>query len=377
MIDKFQIPINSGLEPADFKMGVSECEDHFPLSVGYEPWLMQFQGRTKQMQEFMNPYDRTIVKRNIPQLKGKLVLGFFEDWLLLADKSTKKTFFLHRTLDKKLKIRLPSLSSELLKLKSIGGCVISSSPTSRNCIVTIVERGRHVILYCRPKMETSWTKVSVPVYLQYENNSFTGQIVRYKGKLYILHGDIVAHRVVVINEDSLLMGCCTWTVVQMPNIIRAWNHLVVSGRDMFLVSIATSRCRGSPTNYTIHRFGTSDRTWERVNSIGGCVFFLGGIQSTTLSAAQAGTQRDCIYVVNQNYNVFHGEGVYVICLPDQTLSLSLVLKRTRDLRFHLCWVMLPNRCVISMLNFMFLVEFCTSSFFIHFSFNYNYEHFDV
>lgn len=330
-------------------MGVSECEDLFPLSVGYEPWLMQSQGRTKHIQEFMNPYDHIIVKRNIRQLKGKLFLGCFEDWFLLVDRLRKKAFFVHRTLDKELKIRLPSLGGGLLNMECIGGCVISSSPTSRNCIVTIVEKGRHVIVYCRPKMETSWTKVQVPVYLQYENHSFTGQVVRYKGKLYILHGEIVAHRVVVINEDSLLMGCCTWTVVQMPNRIRAWRHLVVSGHDMFLVSIATSRCRGSPSNYTIHRFGTSDRTWERVNSIGGCVFFLGGIQNTTLSAAQAGTQRDCIYVVNQNYSVMHGEGVYVICLPDQTLSLSLVLKRTRDLTFHkhLCWVLLPNRCVIS------------------------------
>ncbi|KAJ1691881.1 hypothetical protein LUZ63_016036 [Rhynchospora breviuscula] len=325
-------------------MEVGECEDLFPSIVSHQPSLMQLHGKIDK-QEFMDPYNHIMVERKIPQLKGKLCLGCFEDWLLLADELTKETFFLHRTLDPKLKVLLPPLRGE--SFDHLGSCIVSSSPTSHRCVVTFVGRGRDVILYCRPKMNVSWTKVQVPIDPQ-GYHSFTGQAVRFKGKIYILHGSILTERVVVINEDSLLNGDCSWTIIQMPNRISGWYHLVVSGHDMFLVLVATSTLHlGAPTACTIHRLRTSDRTWMCVKSIGGSVFFLGGIQSSALPASQAGTQRDCIYVLNQNYGLLHGEGVYKISMQDQAVSLSLYLKRPRNWICKLCWLM-PTRVNQSM-----------------------------
>ncbi|KAJ4809350.1 F-box protein family-like [Rhynchospora pubera] len=323
-------------------MGVSECEDLFPSGFSDQPWLMQLHGGS-ETQEFMDPYNRCIVERNIPQFTGKLCLGFYKNWLLLADKLTKETFFLHRTLDPKLKVCLPSLCG--VSFNFLGSCVISSSPASKKCVVSFVGRRKDFILYCRPKLNVRWTKVSLSIH-DSENpddqHRFTGQVVRFKGKIYILHGSLVAFRVVVIDEDSLLNGDCSWTIIQMPNRIDAWHHLVVSGNEMFSVLVATSDLRrGFPAYCTVHRLETSDQTWERVESIGGCVFFLGGIQNSALTATQAGTQRDCIYVVNQNYGWLHGEGVYKICMQDQIVSLSLSLKKPirTDWICKLCWLM--------------------------------------
>ncbi|KAF3339299.1 F-box protein family-like protein [Carex littledalei] len=156
-------------------------------------------------------------------------------------------------------------------------------------------------------------------------------------------------------HHSLLMGCCRWTILQMPNRIAGGWYV-------------TSRLRGNPINYTIHRLETSDQTWERVKSIGGCVFFLSGIQSTALSAAQAGTQPDCIYVVNQNYDILRGEGVYKICLWDQTISLSLsdhapyVLKEYKKeekciIDITRPWADMPNELVQLLLPYLYLVDY--------------------
>ncbi|KAJ4769564.1 F-box protein family-like [Rhynchospora pubera] len=321
-------------------MEASDSEDLFPSSVNHQPLLMQLHGKTDK-QEFMDQYDHSTVERKIPQLKGKLCLGCFEDWLLLADESTKVTFFLHRTLDPKLNIYLPPLRGE--SFERLGSCVISSSPTSQKCVVILVGRGRNVILYCRPKTNVIWTKVQVPIDPR-GNNSFTGQVVKFKGKIYVPHGATVAHRVLVINEESLLKGNYSWTIIKLPHRMLGWWHLVVSGdHDLFLVFFATSALRlGTPTTCTVHRLKTSDQTWKRAESIGGCVFFLGGIQNEALPAVQAGTQRDCIYVLHQNYGLRHGEGVYKICMQDQTVSLSLLLKKPRGWICKLCWLM-PTR----------------------------------
>ncbi|KAJ4789857.1 F-box protein family-like [Rhynchospora pubera] len=325
-------------------MEVGKCEDFFPSIVSHQPWLMQLHGKTDK-QEFMDPYNHSTVEKKIPLLIGKLCLGCFEDWLLLVDESTKATFFLHRSLDPKLKVCLPPLRGE--SFERLGSCVVSASPTSHKCVVTFVGRGRDVILYCRPKTSVSWAKAELLIDPQ-GYHSFTGQVVRFKGKIYALHGSIQSDLVVVINEDSLLNGDCSWTLIEMPNRTSGWYHLVVSGHDMFLVLVATSTLHlGAPTACTIHRLRTSDQTWMHVKSISGSVFFLGGIQSAALPASQAGTQRDCIYVVNQNCGLLHGEGVYKICMQDKAVSLSLYLKRPRSWICKLCWLM-PTRVNQSM-----------------------------
>ncbi|KAJ1700482.1 hypothetical protein LUZ63_000261 [Rhynchospora breviuscula] len=324
-------------------MVVSECEDMFNLSVGNEPLLIQLHGK-KHKQEFMNPYNHCNEERKIPQLEGKLCLGCFGEWLLLADELTKETYFLHINLDPNHTVRLPSLRGR--SFEYLGSCVVSASPTSRRCMVTFVGRKRNVILYCRPNMDAKWTKVSLPIGLDHEYR-FTGQVVRCKGKIYALRGCgiTLAVQVVVINESSLLMGDITWTIIKVPHAIDGclWRHLVVSGEDIFLVSVAISRYRGIPTYYTIHLLETSDLSWKRVKGIGGCVFFLGGIHSAALPATQAGTQRDCIFVVNLKYGVSPSEGIYRICMRDQTISLSLLLNRPKHKTWYkLCWV-LPTR----------------------------------
>ncbi|KAJ4761123.1 F-box protein family-like [Rhynchospora pubera] len=322
------------------KMVHSECEDKFPSSFGnYQPWLIQLHGRKKGKQEFMNPYNNCTEERKIPQLEGKLCLGCFGEWLLLADESTKETFFLHLTLNPKYTVHLPSLCEESFEF--LGSCIVSASPTSHACMVIFVGRRNNNILYCRPHIDTSWTKVSIPI--GEEPHNFTGQAVRCKGMIYALHGCVtLAVRVVVINELSLLMGHPTWTIIEVPVVISGcyWRHLVVSGKDIFLVSVAISFYRGNPVYYSIHLLETSDQSWKRVKSISGRVFFLGGIHSSALSATQAGTQHDCIYVVNIKYGLLPGEGIYRICIQDQTIRLSLLLNRPKDIIWYkLCWVM--------------------------------------
>ncbi|KAJ1703690.1 hypothetical protein LUZ63_003469 [Rhynchospora breviuscula] len=318
-------------------MGVSECEDLFPSIVSHQPRLMRLPGEPKYEQEFIDPYNHCTVNRKIPHLKGKLCVGCFEDWLLLADEFTKEIFFLHRTLDPKLKVHLPSLCVEYFKC--LRGCVVSSSPLSRECLVTFVGngeflRGENIILYCRPKRDARWTKLSLSIHSE-AFHEFTGQVVRFKGKIYALHGIPIAYRVVVINEDSLLKGHCTWTVVLLPITNHCKHHLVVSCDDMFLVSVTDRFQRqGFPASCIVHRVEISYHTWKRVESIGGCAFFLGRMQSSALPPSQEGAECDCIYIANTYFK----KGIYKICLQDQTVSLSFLMKWP-ERRSQLFWLM--------------------------------------
>ncbi|KAJ4813577.1 F-box protein family-like [Rhynchospora pubera] len=313
-------------------------EDMFPFGFGYQPWLIQLHGRKKDTQNFMNPYNNCIEEKKIRQFKGKLYLGCFGEWLLLTDESTTETYFLHLTLNSNLTVHLPPFNRKLFEF--FGRCVVSDSPTSPECMVTFVGRRSNAILYCRPNMDTKWIKVSLPTDLE-QNCCFTGQVIRCKEKIYAIHhcGNTHALRVVAINESSLLMEDSTWTIINMPETVNDynWHHLVASGEDIFLVSVLTSPYRGNPTNYTIHLLETSDLSWKRVKSIGGCVFFLSGIHNAALPASLAGLQHDCIFVVNVK-----AEGIYRICMQDQTVSLSSPLNRPKHKIRKLFWVM-PTR----------------------------------
>ncbi|KAJ1703688.1 hypothetical protein LUZ63_003467 [Rhynchospora breviuscula] len=92
---------------------------------------------------------------------------------------------------------------------------------------------------------------------------------------------------------------------------------------MFLVSVADSiERKGFPASCIVHRVEISNHTWKLVESIGGCVFFLAPMQSSALPPAQEGAECDCIYIVN----ICFMKGIYKICLQDQTVSLSFLLK---------------------------------------------------
>ncbi|KAJ4761102.1 F-box protein family-like [Rhynchospora pubera] len=141
------------------------------------------------------------------------------------------------------------------------------------------------------------------------------------------------------------MGHSVWKMIDVPAAIDpgTLRYLVVSGEKIFFVLVTMSFYRGNPTNWTIYVLETSELSWKRVRSIGGCVFFLGGIQNAALSATQAGMQRDCIFIVNARRNYFPDEGIYRICLQDETASLTLPLKWPKYINPRkLCWVM-PTR----------------------------------
>ncbi|KAJ4761119.1 F-box protein family-like [Rhynchospora pubera] len=311
----------------------------FPLNFRYQPWLMQLHGRKKHKQNFMNPYNDCIEQKKIRQFKGKLCLGCFGEWLLLADESTKEIYFLHLTLKVNHTVRLPSLLGR--SFEHLGCCVVSDSPTSLECMVTFVGTRNNDIFYCRPNMDAKWINVSLPIDLE-QNSYFTGQVIRCKGKMYALQYShiIDALQIIVINESSLLMDDSTWTIINMPQTIDDcnWHCLVVSGDDIFIVLVSISPYLGNPTNYTIHLLETSDLSWKPVKNIGGFVFFLSGIQNAALPASLAGLQHDCIFIARVK-----SEGIYRICMQDQTISLTSPLNWPKLKIWHkLFWVM-PTR----------------------------------
>ncbi|KAJ3683286.1 hypothetical protein LUZ60_013513 [Juncus effusus] len=66
----------------------STKESPFPPDFGNQPWLIQMPGTKKGSLKFINPLDESIERRKIPEMQGKLCLGYFEEWTRRIKKET-------------------------------------------------------------------------------------------------------------------------------------------------------------------------------------------------------------------------------------------------------------------------------------------------
>ncbi|TVU37152.1 hypothetical protein EJB05_10452, partial [Eragrostis curvula] len=128
---------------------------------------------------------------------------------------------------------------------------------------------------------------------------------------------------VVINTAS--SAACIEKIIADPETSPSYrpnaSYWVESNGGIFLVRFYLHCYQGlGVTNIDIHCLDTSKYAWRRVQSIGGATFFLGA-NCVAVSSQDAGTQADCIYLLQWCCD---GIRLYSVRLDKRTISFNLL-----------------------------------------------------
>ncbi|KAF7006586.1 hypothetical protein CFC21_021621 [Triticum aestivum] len=93
------------------------------------------------------------------------------------------------------------------------------------------------------------------------------------------------------------------------------------GGELFLVRCCLYGCPVEVVDVKVFRWNDEGNAWETVDTIGDRTFFVGNFIFAVQSAAEAGTQPNCIHVLRE---VCGGFGIYTVSLDDMTIRLSIV-----------------------------------------------------
>ncbi|KAM3392332.1 hypothetical protein ACQJBY_013450 [Aegilops geniculata] len=93
------------------------------------------------------------------------------------------------------------------------------------------------------------------------------------------------------------------------------------GGELFLVRCCLFGLPAEVVDVKVFRWNDEDNAWETVVTIGERTFFAGRFTFAVTSAAEAGTQPNCIHVLRSVYGESH---IYTVSLDDMTLRISVV-----------------------------------------------------
>ncbi|KAJ4807141.1 F-box protein family-like [Rhynchospora pubera] len=295
-------------------------EDSLPHGFGSRPWLFQMHGSKKSTCTFFDPINNSLEERVLPEfLQGKACLGFYQDWLLLADEQTRECFFLSITSFSK--IYLPSFPESPDFLKAIVS--ITSPPSTSNCIVILVCSSKTFLLVSSPGRKM-WKKVPLK-YFKQNTGSLRGPSIIYNEQLFVMASMSVT---LVIDVAPLIRGCVKMTVIDQLKpcpVPYSWHtFLVECAGDLFSVLVHSYGSRQLIIHIEVRRLELScnEIHWRRVQDIGDHAFFLAGRSGKSLPANKArGVQRNCIYFPANNSD---GARLYNFCLDDQVLNFTFL-----------------------------------------------------
>uniref|UniRef100_A0A0Q3V375 KIB1-4 beta-propeller domain-containing protein n=1 Tax=Setaria italica TaxID=4555 RepID=A0A0Q3V375_SETIT len=262
-----------------------------PSGFGTRPWLIQAHGSCKDTQTLVDMPDRSL------------------------HEATHDCFLLSVT-SRTSKISLPPLRPTT-EYKG-ATCGVLGSPANFTVVIVSeveAESEQKFMLCCCPGDE-DWTDLTAADdYLR-----FSGTIVSHAGKLYA--GNLVVTDVIDGAVRSRFLD--TEGKVEAMHGSTA-SYLVVSSGDIFSVWITYlgRPYDGSLIKIVVRRRELSDLVWTRVESIGSdCAFLLSGDYGLSCSAAAAGMQGNCIYLVWSSCDC---ERLYKFCLDDMTKSFHQIL----------------------------------------------------
>ncbi|CAL4999108.1 unnamed protein product [Urochloa decumbens] len=307
-----------------------------PSGFGTRPWLIQTHGSRKDGQSVVAMPDRSLHETIIPEMQGKICLGSVYDgtWLMMVDEATNDCSLLSVTSRRRPKIPLPQLPPTTDYKGATCGVVGSPSPPAANFTVVIAGDGEseeNFLLCCRSGDE-EWTDLTAAD----GHATFSGTMVSHAGKLY-------AGNLIMMDDDAGGGGAVRSHFLSTVGKAVAMNgstarHLLVSSGDLFsvLIKYQGRPYDGSLIRMTVRRLDLSDLVWRRVESIGSDrVFLLSGDYGFSCSAAAAGMQGNCVYLVWSSCDC---ERLYKFCLDDMTKSFHRILPNPTEPCCRAYWV---------------------------------------
>ncbi|KAJ3694785.1 hypothetical protein LUZ60_000162 [Juncus effusus] len=254
-------------------------------------------------------------------------------------------FLLNLSLDSKI-----HLAPMLEPVETLGGCVLTSSPTSPKCIIIFVLKNQNVMLHCRPK-DKNWTKVKCNLS---QEDFFDGEIVISKANLYARLTSSSRNCLVFTTIESLVTGTASWSSLWLDPYLNTFHnmpdqylfrkqivkHVVVSKEDVLLVVVLFYGRAVVEVCFFSFQIGEDGKPcWRREKGMNRCVFYLGGKNNMSFSINHDAMQHDCLYIL-RSYD--EKELLYKIDMDDQTSVFKLIPDEVIMDRKNLCWIVPPR-----------------------------------
>ncbi|XP_062158777.1 uncharacterized protein LOC133866264 [Alnus glutinosa] len=221
------------------------------------------------------------------------------------------------------------ISPKLLSLRIMVKIVLSSSPTSDDCVVVAVPRHniRRSIAFCKPG-DKAWTFVDPPLQNGFHSIS---DVIHFKDRLFYTVSScgtgLYAYDLSDLSSPKSYLLETSFnfqTLSSFDQNVRTWFHdryyLVESLGDLLWVRRLISNNMNDDGEFTfshdaqifpdqtvqfdVYRLDFSKNTWEFTESIGDRVLFLGTNQSLSLSARDfPSLKANCIYFTDDSSSI--------------------------------------------------------------------------
>ncbi|KAL5976195.1 hypothetical protein ACLOJK_020525 [Asimina triloba] len=222
------------------------------------------------------------------------------------------------------KIILPPLKPKPF----IKTCVWSLPPDDPDCMVYVFYSGQPHLHYCRPH-DKEWKRQELDADLRCFRSA-----VALTGKVYLQTdcGKKLAH---VLQVDPV--PTVKEIHVRMTPRFRgclAGNYLLECGGDIFQVRLLYYGLQPIVRGCAVYKLDLVGRRWEKVESIGDHVFFLGDIWSISHSASELKIKGNRIYYT-QSYDL----SLYSFDLEDGSIAADLPWPNLRPPWEYSYWVL--------------------------------------
>ncbi|KAM3372217.1 hypothetical protein ACQJBY_019217 [Aegilops geniculata] len=286
-----------------------------------QPWLVQFNSTSKPV--LVAPFEgwrRWDDAPGMPVLEGKRCIGLDGGWSLMLDEVTNGCSLVSiadTSPSAPTVIALPPLP-EYAPKPHLFSCALSSQTPPDCTVVLSFFTGMTSLIHCRLG-DAEWSCLQVD--LPEEGDEFDGPITAGpEGRVY------ATTMLSLVAVDASSPTLAAKTMERHPPscpVHEGYKCYPVAcpGGDLFLVRCCNFGYPSEVVDIKVFRWNQDDNAWETVETIGDRTFFVGRFSFAVPSAAEAGTQPNCIHMLHRDC----GEaGVYTMSLDNMTIRLSVV-----------------------------------------------------
>ncbi|XP_058077374.1 F-box protein At2g26160-like [Magnolia sinica] len=259
---------------------------------------------------------------HIPETHEVFYLGSFHGWLILSKWFTRNIFLFNPSTKEQIKLpfraniwhlddnniyRVKDFTSHRIPHSS---AILSSAPTSDNCMVLIVD-ANNLFGFCR-RGDARWTVIKeVPF----------DDVTWYKGRVYFIRRRY--HRKIWKLLQNPNFGGWKGLTIKVVEIEKDYNgyqaYLVESCGELLMV-LKLRRRHGSRKKFCVFKMDERGRFSIKVESLGDQMLFVGKRCSKSFSATKlSGFEENCIYYSDDHtgkFSVFHmKDGSIKPCFP--------------------------------------------------------------
>ncbi|KAK3012547.1 hypothetical protein RJ639_009338 [Escallonia herrerae] len=283
------------------------------------PWLMLAQREDGDVRGFYSLSKGMIRTVTLPEANDKRCRCLAsEGWLITAESDWSMTL-LHPL--SRRQIRLPHMSTlEDHDSVEYDGCiwkaVLSSSPSSSDCTVMIIQGCLVKLAFCKPGINNAWTTIETKLSMYFDVIHFNGNFYAVDGQGNVLLCDVEGANPTIAKVVAKFPSELQPTIIEKLYLVESSGKLLVVSREGVMVrpvdetgDVDEDNCELTygTTSFQVFEVDLSNDGWTEVKNLGNRALFLGHNSSFSVEASHECVKANCIYFADDCMESYYGE----------------------------------------------------------------------